>query len=65
MAAVHVGLCCSVYVCLSALASPSPMILPPVSGKHLHRGTERPVTKLRLYSFQFPRMARAAVALTK
>ena len=35
------GLCCSVYMCLNALASPSPMILPPVSGNELHRDTER------------------------
>ena len=28
--------------------SPSPMILPPVSGKELHRDTERVVTELRL-----------------
>ena len=48
-----VGLCCSVYVYLSALASPSPMILPPVSGKERHRDTERVVTELRLYIFQF------------
>ena len=35
-----VGLCYSVYVCSSTLASPSPMmILPPVSGKELHRDT--------------------------
>ena len=48
-----VGLCYSVYVCLSTLASPSPMILPPVSGKELHRDTERAVTELSLYIFQF------------
>ena len=50
-----VGLCCSVYVCLSALASSNPVILPPaaVSDKELHRDTERVVTELRLYIFQF------------
>ena len=48
-----VGLCCSVFVYLSALASPSSMILLPVSGKELYRDTERVVTELRLYNFQF------------
>ena len=47
------GCCWIVYVCLSALASPSPMILPPVSVKELHRDTVRMVTELRLYIFQF------------
>ena len=36
-------------MCLSALASPSPMILLPVSGKELQRDTERAVTIIFLY----------------
>ena len=43
------GLCCSVYVCLNALASPNPLILPPVSGKELHRDTERAMAELRVH----------------
>ena len=33
--------------------SHSPMILPPVSSKELHRDTERMVTELHLYTIQF------------